>query len=326
MSSVTVSISEAHHSMLRRGSTQRWALRVAESSLGPLDVPLLTCRGQQPGPVALVVAGVHGDEFEGMAAIRRVFARLDPAQLHGTAMALPVANPWAYEAQSRESPSTVDGKNLARVFPGHDRGSATDRLAAALFAFVLRNATPADLLIDLHSGGTRYRYLPMVGYRAIDNAALAPSIEAARHFGIDRLWRMPDSVGPLNAESARAGIPTIGTEITGQGGRLPRDVAVYADGILNCLRHQGMLHDARAPRCPRDARDTSWLTVTAHGMFEPTVDLGDEVAAGQVLATVVDHDGEARAEVRAGHDGQVWAIRSFPTVRPDDIAFVLAER
>jgi hypothetical protein len=26
----------------------------------------------------------------------------------------------------------------------------------------------AALLIDLHSGGTRYRYLPMVGYRDID--------------------------------------------------------------------------------------------------------------------------------------------------------------
>src|SRR5207248_5255985 len=112
----------------------------------------------------------------GMEGMRQVFAQLESAEMRGAFLAIPVANPWAYNAQTREIPAAVDGKNLARVFPGRDHGSPTDRLASHLLQFVLRNLTAADLLIDLHSGGTRYRYLPMVGYRDIDGPALAASI------------------------------------------------------------------------------------------------------------------------------------------------------
>src|SRR5579875_2508503 len=220
-----LAIADFHHSLLTPGTKQRWQLTVTDSLAGTVDVPVVTCRGSQPGPVVLAVAGVHGDEFEGMEAIRQVIASLNPERLQGTFLGLLIANPWAFEAQLRESPAILDGKNLARVFPGHDQGTPTDRLADSLFRFVLRNLTEADLLIDLHSGGTRYRYLPMVGYRNIESQSLPRSIEIARHFGIDRLWIIPDTPGPLNAETARAGIPTIGTEVTGQGGCLAEDVA-----------------------------------------------------------------------------------------------------
>lgn len=318
-------IADFRHSSLEAGSKQRRRLQLAESLNGPITVPFLTCRGTSAGPVVLAVAGIHGDEFEGMAAIRRVFAYLDPARLRGTFLAIPIANPWAYDAQTRESPATVDGKNLARVFPGRERGSPTERLADTLFRFIRHNLTGADLLIDLHSGGTRYRYLPMVGYRDIDSYARARSIEAARRFGIDRLWAIPDAPGPLNAETARAGIPTIGTEITGQGGCLADDVALYAGGVLNCLCYMGVIEGTPPPRSASQPLATYWLHVTQHGIFAPAVDLGNRVARGQVLATVIDPYGEIREELRAEHDGEIWALRTFPTVRPDDIAFVIAQ-
>ncbi len=320
----TVSIAGFHHSRLESGSKQRWSLTLIESLAGTLTTPLLTCRGVYPGAVVLAVAGIHGDEFEGMAAIRRVWAELDPRSMRGTFLAIPIANPWAYEAQTRESPASVDGKNLARVFPGREGGSATEILAARLFRFVLSNLGAADLLVDLHSGGTRYRYVPMVGYRAIDNAALEPSREAARHFGIDRLWIMPGTSGPLNAETARAGIPTIGAEVTGQGGCLPGDVTLYADGIRHCLRHKELLSDRRLSRVGAEARETLWLNVATHGVFTPRVELGSAVTAGHLLATVAGAYGDIHEELRAERDGEIWALRTFPSVRPDDIAFVMA--
>jgi predicted deacylase len=320
----TIALAEFHHSELKPGSKQCRQLCVAESLNGAITVPLLTCRGSHVGPVMLVVAGVHGDEFEGMAAIRHTFAQLDPTRMRGTFVALPVANPWAFDSQTRESPAAVDGKNLARVFPGNDQGSPTDRLAGSLFRFVLRNLTDADLLIDLHSGGLRYRYLPMVGYRHIAGPSLAPSIEAARHFGIDRMWTIPDARGPLNAETARAGIPTIGTEITGQGGCLEDDAALYAGGLLNCLRYLGILEGTPPPRSTANALETCWLHVTLHGIFTPSVDLGNRVETGQLLATVVDSYGEIREELRAEQAGYIWALRTFPSVRPGDIAFMMA--
>ena len=201
-------------------------------------LPALVIKGINPGPTLLVTAGVHGDEFEGMVAIPRFVRSLDPGALAGTVVGLPICNPLAFESQSRESPPTVDGKNLAREFPGQNAGSGTQRLAAHLFSLVQRLLGPYDLFVDLHSGGSRYRYLSMVGYRDIDGPSREASEEAARHFGSGRLWLIGDDPGTFNSETSRVGIPTIGTETTGQGGCRPEDVADYVRGLRDLLRYR----------------------------------------------------------------------------------------
>ena len=102
-------------------------------------------------------------------------------------------------------------------------------------------------------------------------------------------------------------------------------MTVYASGILNCLRYKGILQGSSPPRSTAKARATQWLDVTRHGVFIPAVDLGSNATKGQILAAVVDNYGEVREEIRAEHDGQIWALRTFPTVRPNDIAFVMAQ-
>src|SRR5687768_11139701 len=69
-----------------------------------VNLPVLLVRGQHPGKTLLVSAGVHGDEFEGMVTLRRLYDELTPAQLHGTLVAITVANPPAYEAGLRTNP------------------------------------------------------------------------------------------------------------------------------------------------------------------------------------------------------------------------------
>jgi predicted deacylase len=103
------------------------------------------------------------------------------------------------------------------------------------------------------------------------------------------------------------------------------DVTVYASGILNCLRYQGILQGSAPARSTAKARATQWLDVTQHGVFIPAVDPGSKATRGQLLATVVDSYGEVREEIRAEHDAEIWALRTFPTVRPNDIAFVIAQ-
>ena len=39
--------------------------------------------GERDGPTLLILGGVHGDEFESMAAIRRLIRFLDEVQLRG---------------------------------------------------------------------------------------------------------------------------------------------------------------------------------------------------------------------------------------------------
>src|SRR5688500_13219448 len=102
--------------------------------------------GGQPGPRLLITGGVHGDEYEPMAAVRRLIGELDPSALRGTVTLVPVVNEPAFARCARMAD---DGLDLARTCPGRDDGSITERIAAAL-ARLIRGA---DYYIDMHTAG-----------------------------------------------------------------------------------------------------------------------------------------------------------------------------
>ena len=104
--------------------------------------------GATPGPTLLVLGAVHGDEYEGVEAIPAVFRRVAPDVLRGALLMVPICNVPAYESVLRSSP--IDGLNLARVFPGDSNGTITQRIAYWITQKLIK---PADLVIDLHSGG-----------------------------------------------------------------------------------------------------------------------------------------------------------------------------
>src|SRR5215203_6185294 len=160
---------------------------------GPVEVPLFVVRGREPGPLLFTVAGIHGNEYEGMEAVRKLPPELDPAEMRGDFAAILTANPFAYASRTRESPKSLDGLNLARVFPGDPSGEPTHQLADALIALIARTVGPDDLLLDLHSGTAEVAFATMVGYRAGTGPARDRSEEAARHMGLPLLWEIPDS-------------------------------------------------------------------------------------------------------------------------------------
>ena len=320
-----VSIDEVTVAPSPRGRKERLQLHVTAHLCGPLILRALLATGREPGPTLLVVAGVHGDEYEGMEAVRQVFAALDPATMRGAFLGIPVANPLAYAARTRPTPTDVDGLNLARVFPGNACGTLTQRLAHHLLGLVERNVGPGDLFVDLHSGSAEVAFAPMVGFRDVDGSTACE--EAARHFGIPRLWRIPDSPGPFNAETARRGIPTIGTETTGRAGCDPVDVAAYVAGLRNLMAYLHIHVDApSAPRFDGPARPTVDVFAPAGGFFRPAVQLLGDVKDGTPLGDIVDLDGDVVAEVIAPMAGQVWACRATPAVLPGELIAMIAGR
>lgn len=310
-------MSEFDPALLPSGELHRSWLEVPVGLNEQARLPLLAIHGAIPGPIVLFVAGIHGDEFEGMAAIPRAIREVDPLTLRGTVLALPVANVFAFQSQSRTSPGSLDGGNLARSFPGNESGTPTERLAAALFAFATRLLGPDDLVVDLHSAGTRYRYSRLVGFREIPGAARAASEEAARHFGnAERsvLWSIVPTRGMFNSETSVAGIPTVATEAPGQGSCTEDDVRFYADGLTNLLRYMGMTPGAGPARDSRAAASVTEILAPADGLFVTQVEPDERVSAGQVLGRIVDAFGELRSEVIAPHDGLLTALRTFGTV------------
>ena len=321
----TIRIDDFAFAHRERGRSERLWLHALDLLGGPALLPSIVVSGAKPGRTLFVVAGVHGDEYEGMAAIRRVAASLDPAKMCGRFVAIPVANPFAYEARARIAPLHIDGLNLARVFPGDPAGSPSRQLAAKLLDLVLRNLGPDDLFLDFHSGSADVPFARLIGFRDIPGEAAEKSEEASRHFGIEQLWRIPDSPGPFNAETASRGIVTLGTETTGRAGCDPADLAVYELGLRNLLAYMGICPEWEFPkRLGHAPLITVDVNAPATGFFESERGLYDVVNEGDRLGRIIDLFGDVIAEVVAPASGPIWAARSMPAVRQGELLFYIA--
>ncbi|KIL40341.1 hypothetical protein SD70_13930 [Gordoniibacillus kamchatkensis] len=72
----------------------------------PVALPVLELAGEREGPALLILAGVHGDEYEGIETILRLFADLQPEHVSGNLLMIPCANPYAYRGGTRSSQRT----------------------------------------------------------------------------------------------------------------------------------------------------------------------------------------------------------------------------
>ncbi len=303
---------------LARGSTARIAKRFAWMPDGTsATYPVIAVAGHAPGPVATLVAGIHGDEYEGPVALWDVLRRLDPATLRGTVLAVPVAHTAAFAAGARESP--IDGVNLARSFPGDADGSLTQRLAADLFATVV---VGADLLVDLHSGGARLAFVQVAGFYG-EGPLAARSLALAAGMGLPFVWRLPARAGVLSFEAMRVGVAATGCEAGGRGGCLPADTAAYARGVLGVLADEGMIDrpsDVPRPAPPTRQLHGDFALAPMSGFLDPVAVLGNAVAAGDVLAIIRSVGGQEIARMLARVDGIVMAERHLRTINAGEWA------
>lgn len=259
-----------------------------------------------------LTGGVHGDEYEGPAAIQQFFRMLDVQQLRGRVIGLPIVNLAAYRARSRTTP--VDGIDLNRAFPGSATSTAghSDRLAHAVFTTFVQ---ACDLLVDLHSGGAKLIHLPMVGWYAGDTQAerLARTFHPALH-----PWLIPERAGVLSCEARRAGKVAMGAE-WGGGARLDnRGVAAYNAGLTQLI---GRFADPHYPVSELDDRAPiagTYQEVTHGGLFIAAVDLGERVQAGAILGRLYDELGAEVAVVHAEQPGLVAALAHNALLDPGD--------
>jgi predicted deacylase len=305
-------------SRLERGAKHRGSLKTG----GDCEIPVLAVTGIEPGPVLVVSAGVHGDEYEGVRAIYETFEALDPAAMRGSVVAVPVMNPPAHRACTRHSP--VDGANLARVFPGDPNGTLSQRIAWLVAHQVIAHAS---FYLDLHSGGVRYRMPSMAGYDATDPRGRA----AAERFGAPVIWGHPVIEPGRTISFARErGIPFLYTEARGAGRIHEEDLRMMRNGIHNLACHLGILdapyRKAAAPLRLRGAGNTDQgIAAAAAGFLMSDVKLLEQVCEGQRLGRLVDLHGRTIEEYVAPRAGIVGLTREMPAVEAGDTLYLLAE-
>ena len=263
---------------------------VHSSAYGFIPIPIVVLKNGD-GPTALLVSGTHGDEYEGQVALCNLVKSLDPARIRGRVIILPAANFPAAVAGRRTSP--IDGGNLNRLFPGDPDGSVTQQIAY----HIEHELVPlADLVCDLHSGGSSLMYVPSALYGGWKrDGGTEQGVAALKAFGSPIAYVAEQNQGgdrTLSGGAARHNVVCIGTEAGGSGHVTRSALKMVECGVTNVLVHLGIL-----PAGARTAPDgpTRFLEVGGpdyfvyapdNGLFEPLVELGDVVSAGQTAARI----------------------------------------
>ena len=91
-----------------------------------LEVPVIIERSKKPGPTLLLIAGIHGNEVNGVEIVRQIIRAKYNKPASGTVICIPVVNVFGFLNQEREFP---DGRDLNRLFPGTKKGSLASRFA-----------------------------------------------------------------------------------------------------------------------------------------------------------------------------------------------------
>jgi predicted deacylase len=274
-------------------------------------LPVLAARAEQNGPLVVITGAVHGDEYEGPAAIHALFNDLDTTQIAGLVVGLPVVNGAAWQARTRAAPT--DGLDLNRLFPGTQGASEPSRaLAEAIFEEFVR---PCDVLIDLHSGGAKLVHLPMIGWYADGGEAE----QLGRTFSQSMYpWRPGTVAGVLSYEAHRAGKLAMGAE-WGGGARLDAEgAATYALGLRRTLAHlagktpEPIFFDTRTPLMGGYQQNEQG------GLFVASVELGAHVTPATTLGRLYNELGDLTGEIKAERTGTLAGLAHIALLSPGD--------
>ena len=283
------------------------------------------------GPTVLVLAGNHGSEYEGQVAAMRLLQELQPEQVTGRVIIIPVLSSAASKANTRNWPS---GANFNRSFPGRPDGPPHEQLAD----YLTRVLFPmADVVIDMHSGGRTSWFLPCSHMHVVANPVQRRAmLEAMEAWCTDYHYLYIDvnGNGLLPVEAENQGKLVITTELGG-GGRVPAPIHRLAwSGLNNVLRHVGVLKGevmTRAslglpPAVIIDGRDPKNIVLSPEdGMLEVMLEPGETVRAGQAVGRLWFIDRPDRPPELLGSpvDGIVVSTKAIPVTEQGDCVFVV---
>jgi predicted deacylase len=272
-------------------------------------------RALQEGPCLLVLAGVHGDEINGVEIVRRAITQSYFNDLQkGTVIAIPILNIYGFINFSRDVP---DGKDVNRSFPGSFSGSLASRVARTLTKKVLPSA---DYVLDFHTGGRSLYNYPQVRYTKSHEG----SVQLAHLFSPPLLVAKPTIAKSLRKVATDQNKPTLVYE---GGESLRYDGFAIKKGLEGLQRVLAGLDMIKTPSAEKSepfiVQKTSWVRAPRAGMFLWHKSSGKQVKKGEILGQINDPQGEGSVKIAASYDGIIIGHNNAAIVSQGDALFQL---
>jgi len=286
------------------------------------SIPVVVVNGVKPGKTLALVSGAHGTEYVSIIAIEKLIAQIDPAQLTGTVILVPLVNIASFE-QKVPHVNPVDNKSMNRFYPGKADGTQTER---ASFLITKQIVDRCDYLIDYHGGDLDeslrpYAYWGPTGHAEQDRI----SKEMVLAFGLDHIiiWSErptdPNATRYLDNTATVRGKPSIVVEAGHAGTVETDDVNLLVNGTLSTMRALKMI-----PGEPHVIENPVWIEKLSDvladgpGIWYPLVKRGTYVSAGMKLGMITDYFGKVIAEPRAPVTGVVLHVNAVPSLKKGD--------
>lgn len=287
-------------------------------------VPVAEVVGAQDGRTLLVIAGVHGSEYDGIEAVKRFHAELEPDALAGRVFTVPCLNvPAFYGLAMHVNP--VDGENPGRAVPGRADGSHTERMVHLVWS---EFGSQADVVIDVHGGDLEEE---LVDYTQIDTCgdadvdargeAIARAMDMTFFVRRDGTGRERGTPGSFLQIAPELGIPSVLAEAGSHGVLDPACVHIHLKGLRNAAKHLGMLQgepEVDNPK-PTELHGFGGVPAPVDGFWYPEVLKGDTIRAGERIGVMRDFFGEQVAEVVAPVNAAVLGVMTIPPRRAGDM-------
>lgn len=305
------------------GSKNKGFLKV-ENFSPEVDVPLVLIRGKKPGPIVVIVAGIHGGEHNSIEAARRLSRDLNPEEVSGAVAIVPVANRPAFHARTHNG-SPPDGQNLGRLFPGDKKGTALERAA---YEISNRLIVFADTVMDLHGADglemiIPHLYIPDHNENIEEKRDWGPW-DLAEVYGIEIVGYTGPRVGGGSAVhyGASLGIPSILAE-AGSGFLEEESIGVHYRGMTNVLRRIGVLEGI--PLIEMQIKNVKYEKIRSPmtGFFYSYATVGQFVNEGQVIGKITDYFGDEKTEIIAPVSGKIDFIKLTMATNKDNGLFAI---
>jgi predicted deacylase len=332
--------------------TRYWLLAAEAQGGIPYFLPVFVARGSDEslkiGRKLSLSASIHGDEYNGIAAVQRVFRQLNAivqgGEFNGTIIGLPTMNPNGNQHNQRNFYSSSENgflTNLNRVFPGADplEGAAIpDAYAYAIWNNLWGNTSNVDVAVDLRTLCCRiWLPIPRSPHRTwSEHFADTPTtgdsgpLWCYADFRLPYVQRLaelaqpdiikidPGEPGSIETTWVDNSVPAITLEIGTPKRWEPDYIQRTEDYIFRLLADLHMTPASSRTSTEIDLSNTykatniSNIHTTRTGWVETFVDILDDVTDGQQIGKVYNSWGDVIENLTSTVNGRVLQLKTDP--------------
>lgn len=297
----------------KKGKLEEGFLRVSYQSK-TAKLPIKIIEGRENGSAAFISAGMHGDELNGINIVSSFINKVNPKNIRGTLIIVPILNPIGFHYGERKI--RYDNKDLNRCF-GKDGSGFSNKIASTFFKEVV---SVSDFGLDFHDSNKKYILLP---HTRIFEKEYKDVNELSRIFGTEIVMKRKPNRGMLALEARRlAKVPVLTIEIGGGMSLSPSYINEGIRGLNNVLVHNNFIEgNVILPKTQFILSDRKGYVSRIEGILSINKKLGNVVEREEEVGDVFNPVNEKRVGLKARNPGVLFSIKANAHIKANERAF-----